>query len=59
MTNKTKTVQVSPYDLAAIRRNSRVVPVKTGAPAIREPYTLASSQRLSKSTVLLRAKRTA
>ncbi len=56
MSDKTRGSQISPYDLSAIRSSASAATLK--APAqMRQPYTLASSQRLVKSTVMLRTKK--
>ncbi len=59
MNEKTKSPQISPYDLSAIHRSVSGAELK--APSfMRQPYTLSSSQRLNKSTVvLLRSKKSA
>ena len=51
--------RVSPYDLCAMHRSASGAELK--APSVmRQPYTLSSSQRLNKSTVvLLRTKKSA
>lgn len=57
MSEKT-TNQVSPYDLRAMNRSPFGVVLK--APSVlRQPYTLSSSQRLNKSTIVLRTKKSA
>ena len=56
MSEKAKGIQVSPYDLSAIRRSASATSLKTPSP-MRQPYTLASSQRLIKSTVVVRPKK--
>jgi hypothetical protein len=56
MSDKTRGAQISPYDLSAIRRSASAATLKAPVP-MRQPYTLASSQRLIKSTVMLRAKK--
>ena len=56
MAEKSKNVRVSPYDLSAVRRSSTTGEIKT-APPMRQPYTLSSSQRLLKSTVIIRSKK--
>jgi hypothetical protein len=49
-------MRINPYDLPATRRS--VVVVAPKAPShMRQPYTLSSSQRLTKTTVVLRAKK--
>lgn len=56
MSEKIKNVQINPYDLSAIRRSASAAALKAPSP-MRQPYTLASSQRLIKSTVVVRTKR--
>jgi hypothetical protein len=56
MIDKFTSERVSPYDLSAVRRTAKTVVPKAPSPA-RQPYALSSSQRLTKSTVVLRAKR--
>ncbi len=56
MSDRTKSVQINPYDLAAIRRSASAATPKAPSP-MRQPYTLASSYRLNKSTVVLRTKK--
>jgi len=56
MSDKGNSSRVSPYDLSAIRRASTNV-VKTPTQA-RQPYTLSTSQRLMKSTVVIKKKLT-
>jgi hypothetical protein len=56
MSEKNKNVNVNPYDLSAVRRSASVGAFKTPAP-MRQPYTLSSAQRLVKSTVVLRPKK--
>jgi hypothetical protein len=56
MSDKNKNVHVNPYDLPAVRRSASTGAFKAPAP-MRQPYTLASSQRLIKSTVVLRPKK--
>lgn len=56
MRDNMKSLRVNPYDLATIRRTASVARPK--APSqMRQPYTLSSSQRLMKSTIVLRAKK--
>ena len=55
MNDKLKGVRVNPYDLPAIRRNALAATPKAPS-SMKQPYTLSSSQRLTKSTVVLRAK---
>ena len=56
MSDNVKSGRVNPYDLPAIRRTASTAGPK--APSqMRQPYTLSSSQRLTKSTVVLRTKR--
>jgi hypothetical protein len=55
MSDKPNTLQVRPYDLPAVRRSASGVALKAPTP-IRQPYSLAASQRFSKTTVVLRSK---
>jgi hypothetical protein len=55
MSAKPKILHVNPYDLPAVRRSASGVALKALAP-IRQPYSLTTSLRPSKATVLLRAK---
>lgn len=57
MSDNPKSVRVNPYDLPALRRSALITTSKSPSP-MRQPYTLSSSQRLTKSTVVLRAKKT-
>jgi hypothetical protein len=56
MNDKLKAERANPYDLPAVRRDFMALAPKPPAPP-RQPYTLSSSQRLTKSAVVLRAKR--
>ncbi len=49
-------MRINPYDLPAIRR-SAVAAAPKAPSQMRQPYTLSSSQRLTKTTVVLRAKK--
>jgi hypothetical protein len=56
MSEKTKIEQINPYDLSTVRRCASSATLKAPSP-MRQPYTLSSSQRLTKSTVVLRTKK--
>ncbi len=53
-----KPTRVSPYDLAAVRQGARRVVAPKSPSAMKQPYTLATSQRLMKLTVIMQAKKT-
>jgi hypothetical protein len=55
MSDNLKSGRVNPYDLPAIRRSASTAGAKVPS-QMRQPYTLSSSQRLTKSTVVLRTK---
>jgi hypothetical protein len=56
MSDNLKSFRINPYDLPAIRRSAPTAAPK--APSqMRQPYTLSSSQRPTKSTVLFRVKK--
>jgi len=58
MSEKTKN-SVSPYDLRTVHRSASGTELKVPS-VMRQPYTLSSSQRLNKSTiVLVRTKKSA
>jgi hypothetical protein len=54
--NHSKSIRLNPYDLPAIRRGAQTAAPKLPS-QMRQPYTLSASDRLTKSTVVLRAKR--
>jgi hypothetical protein len=56
MSEKRKSVRVNPYDLSAVRRSATTGEFKSSSP-MRQPYSLSSSQRLVKSTVIIRSKK--
>jgi hypothetical protein len=56
MSDNLKSVRINPYDLPAIRRGALAAVPRAPSPMC-QPYTLSSSQRLTKTTVVLRAKK--
>jgi len=51
-----KNARLNPYDLSGIRRTAATAPPKAPA-SMRQPYTLALSQRIVKSPVVVRPKK--
>jgi hypothetical protein len=54
--SNSKNARLNPYDLPAIRRGAPTATPKVPV-QMRQPYTLSASERLTKSTVVLRPRK--